>query len=126
MPEGLTAAMSTAERRDLIRFLFDLGRAGSEAADHVRRHSHVMAAVRLRSGTTPPRAVAKLAAPCQSRPGLRFLLEGSRVFHEAVERPLSVAHLPGARRRTKTGTGATRTKRPGPTTAGTRPSWGLS
>ena len=43
MPEGLTAAMSTAERRDLIRFLFDLGHAGSHAADQVRRHSHVMA-----------------------------------------------------------------------------------
>ena len=43
MPEGLTAAMSTAERRDLVRFLFDLGRTGSAAADHVRRNSHMMA-----------------------------------------------------------------------------------
>ena len=43
MPEGLTVAMSTAERRDLIRFLFDLGHPGSHAAENVRRHSHVMA-----------------------------------------------------------------------------------
>jgi putative heme-binding domain-containing protein len=43
MPEGLTVAMSTAERLDLIRFLFDLGHPGSHAAEHVRRHSHVMA-----------------------------------------------------------------------------------
>ena len=44
MPDGLTAAMSPAERRDLVRFLFDLGRTGSTAAESLRRHSHVMAA----------------------------------------------------------------------------------
>ena len=33
MPDGLTAAMSPAERRDLVRFLFDLGRTGSTAAE---------------------------------------------------------------------------------------------
>jgi putative heme-binding domain-containing protein len=43
MPEGLMAAMSAAERRDVIRFLFDLGRTGSGAADSLRRHSHTMA-----------------------------------------------------------------------------------
>jgi putative heme-binding domain-containing protein len=43
MPEGLTAAMSTSERRDLIRFLFDLGRTGSTAADSLRRHAHSLA-----------------------------------------------------------------------------------
>ena len=43
MPDGLTAAMSPAERRDLVRFLFDLGRTGSTAADSLRRHSHTMA-----------------------------------------------------------------------------------
>ncbi len=43
MPDGLTAAMSPAERRDLVRFLFDLGRTGSTAAESLRRHSHVMA-----------------------------------------------------------------------------------
>ena len=42
MPDGLTAAMSPAERRDLVRFLFDLGRTGSTAADGLRRHSHAM------------------------------------------------------------------------------------
>ena len=43
MPDRLTAAMSPGERRDLVRFLFDLGRTGSTAADSLRRHSHVMA-----------------------------------------------------------------------------------
>ena len=43
MPDGLTAAMSPVERRDLIRFLFDLGHAGNTAADALRRHTHTMA-----------------------------------------------------------------------------------
>jgi putative heme-binding domain-containing protein len=43
MPDGLTAAMSPVERRDLVRFLFDLGRTGNTASDSLRRHSHVMA-----------------------------------------------------------------------------------
>ncbi len=43
MPDGLTAAMSPAERRDLVRFLLDLGRTGSTAAENLRRHSHVIA-----------------------------------------------------------------------------------
>jgi putative heme-binding domain-containing protein len=43
MPDGLTAAMSQLERRDLIRFLCDLGHAGNTAADALRRHTHTMA-----------------------------------------------------------------------------------
>ena len=43
MPDGLAAAMSPAERRDLVRFLLDLGRTGTTAAESLRRHSHVIA-----------------------------------------------------------------------------------
>ena len=43
MPDGLTAAMSPAERRDLVRFLFDLGRSGNLAAEALQQHSHAMA-----------------------------------------------------------------------------------
>jgi putative heme-binding domain-containing protein len=39
MPEGLTAAMTPAERRDLFRFLLDLGRPGGMAADAMHRHA---------------------------------------------------------------------------------------
>ncbi len=42
MPEGLTAAMSPAERRDLVRFLFDLSGSGSTAAESLKRHTHAM------------------------------------------------------------------------------------
>jgi putative heme-binding domain-containing protein len=43
MPDGLAGSMSSAERRDLLRFLLDLGRSGSAAADNLRRHLHVTA-----------------------------------------------------------------------------------
>ncbi|MGO9919470.1 MAG: DUF6797 domain-containing protein [Isosphaeraceae bacterium] len=39
MPEGLTESMSDTERRDLVRFLLDLGRPGNAAAGHFARHS---------------------------------------------------------------------------------------
>ncbi len=40
MPEGLAAAMIPAERRDLVRFLLDLGRPGSATASDLIRHAH--------------------------------------------------------------------------------------
>jgi hypothetical protein len=43
MPEGLTAAMTSQERSDLIRFLLDLGRPGQSAAGRLLAHSHAPA-----------------------------------------------------------------------------------
>jgi azurin len=43
MPEGLTAAMTPAERRDLLRFLLELGRPDRTAVRELMRHSHVPA-----------------------------------------------------------------------------------
>jgi putative heme-binding domain-containing protein len=43
MPEGLTEAMSPAERRDLVRFLLDLGRPGGLGAETLLRHAHAPA-----------------------------------------------------------------------------------
>src|SRR5439155_709926 len=39
MPDGLLAAMTPAERRDLVRFLIDLGRPGGINAGEMVRHS---------------------------------------------------------------------------------------
>ena len=46
MPDGLAAAMAPRERQDLIRFLLELGRSGSGAADLLRRQQHVAAEFR--------------------------------------------------------------------------------
>ncbi|HWE36727.1 MAG TPA: DUF6797 domain-containing protein [Isosphaeraceae bacterium] len=43
MPEGLTAALSPTERRDLFRFLLDLGRPGGMAAAEIAHHPHAPA-----------------------------------------------------------------------------------
>ena len=44
MPEGLAEAMTPAQRRDLIRFLLDLGRSPDESADPLLGHGHAPAA----------------------------------------------------------------------------------
>ena len=44
MPDGLVATMSAAEKRDLVRFLMEMGHAGgAAAAGHLARHSAVAA-----------------------------------------------------------------------------------
>ncbi len=43
MPEGLAASMTGEERRDLVRFLLDLGRPGQAAAGQLMAHSHTPA-----------------------------------------------------------------------------------
>ena len=43
MPEGLAESMSTSDRRDLVRFLLELGRPEGESARAALRHSHTVA-----------------------------------------------------------------------------------
>jgi len=43
MPDGLAAAMTPDDRRDLIRFLLELGRPGGKTAGDLARHVHVAA-----------------------------------------------------------------------------------
>ncbi len=43
MPEGLAETMSTTERRDLVRFLLELGRPEGSSAAALMRHSHALA-----------------------------------------------------------------------------------
>jgi putative heme-binding domain-containing protein len=43
MPEGLTASMSPQERRDLVRFLLDLGKPGNAGASLAANHPHAPA-----------------------------------------------------------------------------------
>ncbi len=43
MPEGLAASMTTEERRDLVRFLLDLGRPGQSAAGQLLAHAQTPA-----------------------------------------------------------------------------------
>lgn len=40
MPEGLAEAMTADQRRDVVRFLLDLGRPGNASADTLMAHAH--------------------------------------------------------------------------------------
>ena len=43
MPEGLAESLSHDDRRDLVRFLLELGRPGGESAGAIIRHAHARA-----------------------------------------------------------------------------------
>ena len=57
--------MSNHDRRDLVRFLLELGRPAGESAGAIMRHSHTLADVPVRSGTIISRAMAILEAAGQ-------------------------------------------------------------
>ena len=84
-----------------------------------------------RPGRLPPRPrparpgpLPELAAPGQPRPDLRLLRQGGRHFGKSPRSRPAPPRLPGPRRRQIWATGGTRTRTPGPTTAGTRPTSG--
>ena len=61
MPDGLAAAMSPADRRDLVRFLLDLGRPGGTAAEHAA------CGIRTRRPSSP--STARRFTPSNGRAG---------------------------------------------------------
>ncbi len=120
MPDGLAAAMSPTERRDLLRFLLDLGKPGSSVPADLLRVAHAPAAISLTNGGRSTRA---------DRPSgsIRSIATGSTT--STPRRPRTSASLPTPRRfcrrfpgstAARRVTGGTRTRRSGPTFAGTR------
>ena len=99
MPEGLAEAMTPAQRRDLVRFLLELGQSRDgerrSAAGTCPRPGHLP----LRPQAAAAGALAPLGASGQPRPRLRLLRQGGRVLPQAADRPLAPAPLPRARRR---------------------------
>ena len=63
MPEGIAATMSPQERRDLVRFLMDLGKPGNAAT---RRWPRSTRTRRRRS-----RSIARRSIPTAGRTGRR-------------------------------------------------------
>ena len=124
MPEGLAETMTPAQRRDLIRFLIDLGRSDARGLDD-------RPACDSATATAPPRSptTASRSAPNTGRTGdTRSTATGFTT--STPRRPSTSASSPTSRpcsRRSpastaaSTATGATRTRRSGPTPAGTRP-----
>ena len=110
MPEGLAAAMTPDERRDLVRFLLDLGRPGPAAAGH-------LLAPRPRAGRRSPTTATPLQPehwpnwqhPVNRDRRLRLLRQGGRVLLEAADGPGACCRsIPGSTAGSSA-TGATRT-----------------
>jgi putative heme-binding domain-containing protein len=113
MPEGLAGAMSPVERRDLVRFLIDLGKPGSTNPDALLRQAHAPA-------TFPTGSSRSIGNGCTtSMP--RRPSTSSRAPRSRRCSPPTRASTAGSR-----ATGGTRTRTSGPTAGGTRPTWGRS
>ena len=54
MPDGLTAAMSPIERRDVVRFLFELGHPNSQALEDLIGYSHEAAQFTYKTAPIEP------------------------------------------------------------------------
>ncbi len=96
MPEGLADAMTPVERRDLVRFLMDLGRPGGA---RVTAMAHSPRARSPSSAARSNPALAELATPHQPRPRLRLLRERGGVLREAAGPPLPPTAISRPRRR---------------------------
>src|SRR5262249_50914773 len=54
MPDGLAESLSPIDRRDLVRFLLDLGRPGGNSSDMLMRHSLARAEFSYERGPLDP------------------------------------------------------------------------
>ena len=126
MPDGLASRMSPTERRDLVRFLFDLGRPSGNSADMLLRHSLARAEFPYDRAPLHPEQWPTWKLPVNRERIYDFYAKEAEYFSKQ-KGPLASAcrNFPGSTA-ARPGTGATRTKRPGPTAAGTRPTWARS
>jgi putative heme-binding domain-containing protein len=95
MPDGLTAAMSVAERRDLIRFLFDLGRAGSTAANSLRQHNHTLAEFRFDRAPVHPEQWPNWQQPVNRDRIYEFYAKEAAHFAKQPTAPALLPPFPG-------------------------------
>ena len=110
MPEGLAEAMTPPQRRDLIRFLLELGHSADEDATIRSGDMSTPRPRSLRSQAAAAGALAPLGTSGQPRPRLRLLRQGGRVLPQAARpSPRSCPPSPGSTA-ASTATGATRTK----------------
>ena len=95
MPEGLAASMTPVERRDLVRFLIDLGKPGSSPPDVLLRMAHAPAEFAYDRAPLDPKRYPSWQHPRQPRPALRLLRQGGRHFAKRPEVPPLLPQFPG-------------------------------
>jgi len=96
MPEGLAEAMTPAERRDLVRFLVDLGKPGGSSAESLlRRPSHVPAGFAYDRAPIDPARSPAWQLPVNRDRVYDFYAKQAEHFGKLAEVPRLLPQYPG-------------------------------
>ncbi|MFI5459240.1 MAG: DUF6797 domain-containing protein [Isosphaerales bacterium] len=95
MPDGLAAAMSTQEKRDLVRFLMVLGHPGGTAAGHLVRHSPVPAPFSFDRSPLRPDQWPGWQRPVNRERIYDFYAKEAEYFSKQPSVPLLLPQFPG-------------------------------
>ncbi len=95
MPEGLMASMSAVERRDLVRFLLDLGHAHATASEKLLEHAHQPVDFEYESGPIVPANWRFAAHPVNRDRLYDFYAKEADYFRDLTSRPALLPQFPG-------------------------------
>jgi putative heme-binding domain-containing protein len=95
MPEGLTASMTSDERRDLVRFLIDLGKPGSTPPDAVLRMAHAPAEFSYDRAPIDPRRMPSWELPVNRDRVYDFYAKEADFFAKKADVPPLLPPFPG-------------------------------
>ncbi len=95
MPEGLAGSMTPSERRDLVRFLVDLGRPGSAPAGSLMKMAHAPAEFAYDRAPLDPARNASWQAPVNRDRVYDFYAKEADHFARVAEVPAILPPYPG-------------------------------
>ena len=95
MPEGLAAAMTPVERRDLVRFLIDLGKPGSSPHDALLRMAHAPAEFTYDRAPLDPKRYPSWQLPVNRDRLYDFYAKEADAFAKLPEVPPLLPQFPG-------------------------------
>ncbi len=95
MPEGLAESMTPSERRDLVRFLIDLGKPGSTLPDALLRMAHAPAPFAYDRAPLDPDRHPAWQAPVNRDRVYDFYAKQARHFAALAEVPPLLPPFPG-------------------------------
>ena len=95
MPDGLAASMTPPERRDLVRFLVDLGKPGSSSPDAVLRMAHAPAEFTYDRAPLDPGRYPSWQLPVNRDRLYDFYAKEADTFSKRPEVPPLLPQFPG-------------------------------
>ncbi len=95
MPEGIAATMSPRERRDLVRFLIELGKPGDMSSALVRQHPHAAATFPFDRAPLDPERWPNWQQPVNRERIYDFYAKEAEYFRKQSPVPLLLPTYPG-------------------------------